>query len=134
MIDHAAHQYENRLNRAALARLHFAHPDGGICPTCGTKDCDIRRMLRMNQWYEDGITWQTTCTNCARLWNDNFEQYHRIETLKQELASDIGGCILCTIVAKVVHNDHTCGCTMEDGPCERHQMLFSALKRGWHAV
>lgn len=51
---------------------------------------------------------------------------------KYHTASDVGGCILCTsgIPARISHNDHSCGCTVEDGPCGRHKRIFETLNHG----
>jgi hypothetical protein len=46
----------------------------------------IGDMIEMIMWYEDGITWQTTCTHCAQLMNDNYNQYEKIEQLRRLLA------------------------------------------------
>lgn len=45
----------------------------------------VAELETMIAGYEDGITWQTTCLNCARLMNDNYNQYCLIEELKKKL-------------------------------------------------
>lgn len=36
------------------------------------------------QQYENGISWQTNCVNCAKLWDDNYNFYCEVERLKAE--------------------------------------------------
>lgn len=40
-------------------------------------------LMRIVLEYENSITWQTSCTNCAKLMDKNYEQYVEIEKLKE---------------------------------------------------
>lgn len=35
--------------------------------------------------YESSIDWNLTCLNCAKLMDQNYEQYHKLETVKDKL-------------------------------------------------
>jgi len=81
------HNERSMSMRAARDRLVAIHSRPlDFCYECGmTAPCDVRRMLDVIQAYEDGMTWMTTCTHCASLWNDNYNQYERIEALLRQM-------------------------------------------------
>jgi hypothetical protein len=43
---------------------------------------EIERLRVLVANYENAITWDTTCTNCARLMDGNYDQYCEIERLR----------------------------------------------------
>jgi hypothetical protein len=43
---------------------------------------EIIRLRTLVADYEDGIDWHTTCTNCAKLLDDNYDKYTEIEQLR----------------------------------------------------
>lgn len=72
--------------RAARNRLQELHTRIAYCTTCEQAGpCDVRLMLDVIQGYEDGITWDTNCTHCADMWNDNYAQYERIDVLTRQM-------------------------------------------------
>jgi hypothetical protein len=46
------------------------------------KDAEIERLTEVVANYENAITWDTTCTNCARLMDGNYDQYCEVERLR----------------------------------------------------
>lgn len=46
---------------------------------------EIERLRALVADYENGITWETSCTNCAKLLDDNYDQYCEIERLRAEV-------------------------------------------------
>jgi hypothetical protein len=54
---------------------------------------EVERLRALVDDYENAITWDTTCTNCAKLLDDNYDQYCEIERLRAAgdlLAEDLG--------------------------------------------
>jgi hypothetical protein len=58
---------------------------------CEYDDCvhslaaaEIKRLQALVDDYENSICWDTTCTNCAKLLDDNYDQYCEIERLRAE--------------------------------------------------
>ena len=43
------------------------------------------RLRALVDDYENGITWYTTCMNCAKLMDINYDQYCEIERLRAEI-------------------------------------------------
>ena len=43
---------------------------------------EIERLRALVDDYENGINWHTTCTNCAKLMDINYDQYCQIERLR----------------------------------------------------
>lgn len=43
----------------------------------------VSDLLAIIDSYEDGITWQTTCTNCARMWTENYKQDVQLQPLRK---------------------------------------------------
>ena len=54
----------------------------GECLMCRSVR-EIKRLRKQVIGYEDGITWQTNCLNCAQLMNKNYSQYVEIERLRK---------------------------------------------------
>lgn len=40
-------------------------------------------LMRIIMEYENSITWNTSCLNCAKLMDKNYEQYVEIQELKE---------------------------------------------------
>lgn len=45
---------------------------------------EIERLLALVADYENSICWETTCTNCAKLLDANYDQYCEIKRLRAE--------------------------------------------------
>jgi hypothetical protein len=43
----------------------------------------LESLLEQIESYEDGITWQTSCTNCARMWNDNYNMHEALSEIER---------------------------------------------------
>lgn len=73
--------------RAARQRLDVEHATRvAYCTTCQQPvPCDVRLMLDVIDSYENGITWETNCTHCAAMWDDNYSKHMQIEELKAQL-------------------------------------------------
>lgn len=59
------------------------------CPVCAKIDpleAERDKLAGMVANYEDGITWQTTCLNCAELMNDNYNQYVELNKADKRVA------------------------------------------------
>lgn len=54
------------------------------------RDDEIERLRALVDDYENGINWYTTCTNCAKLLEDNYDQYCQIERLRAALHLAVG--------------------------------------------
>ena len=75
-----------RAARDRLVQEHKCSDASDVCDYClQPMPCDVRLMLDTLQGYEDGMTWMTTCTHCASLWNDNYAQYEQIEALTRQM-------------------------------------------------
>lgn len=66
-----------------VERLRHAE-DNGICEWQVLIDAadEIGRLRALVDDYESGINWHTTCTNCAKLLDDNYDQYCEIDRLR----------------------------------------------------
>lgn len=71
----------------------------------------LEDLLTMLESYEDGITWMTTCTHCASLWDKSYAQHEELDALKKrtmglvkamrqhvEGAHDFGGALVSALV------------------------------------
>jgi hypothetical protein len=47
-----------------------------------SQQAEIERLRALVDDYENSISWETTCTNCAKLLDDNYDQYCEIEGLR----------------------------------------------------
>lgn len=79
MEAHNAIVMRHRASRDAIHALAHSH--------MGTEQVEVsvqwlRDMLDQVASYEDGITWETNCTNCAKLMNANYAQYCEMERLQ----------------------------------------------------
>ena len=45
-------------------------------------EAEIGRLRALVDDYENGINWHTTCTNCAKLMDVNYDQYCEIDRLR----------------------------------------------------
>lgn len=52
-----------------------------------SRDAEIERLRASVQDYENAITWDTTCLNCSKLMDSNYEQHCEIERLRAEVAA-----------------------------------------------
>jgi len=73
-----------------LERLRNRYPDVvhshllADAELIGAAVVEIERLRALVDDYENSISWETTCTNCAKLLNDNYDQYCEIERLRAE--------------------------------------------------
>lgn len=51
-------------------------------PTSQLADA-LRSLLEQLESYEDGITWETSCTHCARLWDQNYNMHEAMEQIEK---------------------------------------------------
>ena len=43
----------------------------------------LQSLLGQIEDYENGITWETTCTNCARMWDQNYAMHSAMEQIEE---------------------------------------------------
>ena len=77
---------------------------------CEYDDCvhslaaaEIKRLQALVDDYENSISWDTTCTNCAKLLDDNYDQYCEIERLRADFAAERD---LADQLAQALRNSH----------------------------
>lgn len=75
------------MNRLGEERNHLQVEVKGLRAERAAARAEVERLMKAVQWYEDGITWQTTCLNCAKLMNDNYDQYVKIDKANNRIAA-----------------------------------------------
>lgn len=93
--NYSAHRY---LRARQLVKDGRAPLGGAECMYCEEypEDCDCYRMaatelLSVCKGYERGITWETTCKNCANLMDKLYEYQFELEELRREFAATLDG-------------------------------------------
>lgn len=82
--------HNERVKRARQARsiargiISQAHSGSNMALLDGYRLADVlESLLEQLESYEGCITWETSCTNCASLWDQNYSMHEAMEQIEK---------------------------------------------------